>query len=52
MFGIINLNLTTVSLTTEQRVFGVKEYYESRSFIEVREACRERFSNRDPPWVR
>ena len=38
-----------VNLTTEQPVFVVRKYYETGSYIEVQEAFRGRFPNRDPP---
>ena len=38
-----------VNLTTEQRVLVVRKHYETGSYIEVQEAFRGRFPDRDPP---
>ena len=38
-----------MQLTTEQRVFVVRKYHETRSYARVKEAFRERFPERNPP---
>ena len=38
-----------MQLTTEQRIFIVKKYYETKSYVNVRRAFQERFSGRNPP---
>ena len=38
-----------VQLTTEQRTFIVKKYYETRSYVDVQNAFRQAFPNRNPP---
>ena len=41
--------LYTVQLSTEQRIFVVRAYFETHSFVEVQQLFRERFPWREPP---
>ena len=38
-----------VHLTVEERVFIVSKYFETHSFVEVRNLFRERFPDKEPP---
>ena len=38
-----------VQLTVEERVFIVSKYFETHSFVEVRNLFRERFPDKEPP---
>ena len=38
-----------MQLTTAQCVFVVKTYYKTSSYLEVKEAFRRRFPEKDPP---
>ena len=38
-----------VQLTVEERVFIVGKYFETQSFVEVRNLFRERFPDKEPP---
>ena len=46
---IINLLINMVQLTKEQRVFVVKKYYETHSFLEVQRLFAIQFPDRRPP---
>ena len=45
-------SISKMQLTTEQRVFVVKTYYKTISYLEVKEAFRRTFSENDPPTNR
>ena len=42
-------SMLKIQLTTEQRVFVVKTYYKTSSYLEVKEAFRRRIPEKDPP---
>ena len=45
-------SILKMQLTTEQRVFAVKTYYKTSSYLEVKKTFRRKFSEKDPPTNR
>ena len=45
-------SMLKIQLPTEQPVFVVKRYYKTSSYLEVKEAFRRRFPEKDPPTNR